>query len=66
MSNWVFAWVRSRGATTRPAQPVILRDITIGPKLEFVGDLHLIKPEQEHLSIDELVELHPAPEVQPD
>lgn len=62
----IFAWVRARGASLRPAQPVIIHDKTIGPKLEFVGDLHLMKPHQDHLTIDELAECYPAPEVKPE
>lgn len=62
----IFAWVRSRGATFTMVQPVVLHQPDVGPKLEFVGDTFLMKPHEHGMSMAELIEIYPAPEVKPE
>jgi hypothetical protein len=59
-----FVWVRVHDfGGLNPVYPAILYGDLVGPKLEYIGDIHLITPEQYHLTISELAAIYPAPEV---
>src|SRR4051794_38052494 len=58
----VFAWVRVRGPSMTPVQPVILIDRDAGPKWEMVTTV-VLQPSQYHMTITELAAMYPAPRV---
>lgn len=54
----MFGWQR----TLTGVSPVVVWDRAHGcAKMEFVGDLHLMRPEQYRMTVDELVVEYPAP-----
>lgn len=61
-----FGWQRTRGGR-RPVTPVIIWDKLYGcAKMEFVGDLHRLRPEQYGMTLAELAAIYPAREIQPE
>lgn len=57
-----FAWVRQRGAKN-PVSPVIVYDKNIGGKMEYVGNLQMLKPHEYGDDLDALADRYPAPPI---
>lgn len=62
-----FGWQRSRGGARSPATPVIVYgDGWVGGEKEMVGNLHMLKPHEYGLSLDELAGTYPCPPIETD
>jgi hypothetical protein len=55
-----FAWQRSRNARD-PVSPVIVHDPEIGPKMEFVGEKHVLSPVEYDDDFPKLMKRYPPP-----
>lgn len=60
-----FAWIRARSLPAG-CYPTILRDKSVGPKLEIIGERHVLLPREYDDDLEMLIARYPVPKFERD